>query len=136
MANTYEKENSNYVKKISDLTIQLKATNDELKELQNKNSSVGLDQMLEEGDEGNSLLEDQLDECKKVIEKLKQENKYYEKQIEQLKQGEVLAKKAEEFEAKNKSLNDTIEIMKKNIEELKNQKKKSDDDLKEEIAKI
>ena len=130
MTNKYEKENNNYIQKISNLTIKLKNTTDELAELQNKNSSVGLDQMLESGDEGSSILEDQLDECKKIIEKLKQENKH-------LKEGEILAKKAEEFEAKNKALTHTIEIMKKKIEELKSESpKKSEDDFKEEIVKI
>ena len=87
-------------------------------------------------DDPNTLLEDQLDASKKTIEKLKEEIKYYEKQIEELKQGEILAKKAQELEAKNTYLNDTIESMKKNIEELKNQKKKSEDDFKEEIIRI
>ena len=84
----------------------------------------------------NSVLEDKLEASQKTIEKLKEEIKYYEKQIEEYKQGEILAKKAQELEAKNKYLNDTIETMKKNIEELKNQKKKSEDDFKEEITRI
>ena len=78
------------------------------------------------------LLEEQLEESKKLIESLKNENKYLEKNI---KEKETKAKKAEEYVAKNNFLNSTIERMKKNEEELKNQKKKLEDDYKEEIKK-
>ena len=79
------------------------------------------------------LLEEQLEESKKLIESLKNENKYLEKNI---KEKETKAKKAEEYVAKNNFLNNTIERMKKNEEELKNQKKKVENDFKEEIKKI
>ena len=84
-------------------------------------------------DNPETLLEDQLDESKKTIEKLKEEIQYYEKQIETLKENEKKSKKADELEAKNEFLNNTIETMKKNIEDLKNQRKKAEDDFKEEI---
>ena len=129
----YEKENKNYAKKIRDLTSQLNTVTTQLNEAKSKTSGATLDQML---DDPTSLLEDQLDESKKTIEKLKEEIKYYEKQIEQFKQGEALAKKALELEAKNKYLYDTIESMTKNTEELKKQKKKAEDDFKEEISRI
>ena len=80
--------------------------------------------------------EEELDGSKKIIEQLREEIKYYEKQIEELKQNEAKAKKAGELEAKNNYLNDTIETMNKNIEELKAQKKKSEDDYKEEIDRL
>ncbi len=87
-------------------------------------------------DGGTSLLEDQLDESKKTIEKLKEEIKYYEQQVEELKKDKIKAKRVDELEAKNNFLNNTIEIMKKNIEELKTQKKKVEDDLKAEIIRL
>ena len=79
------------------------------------------------------MLKEQLEESKKLIESLKNENKYLEKNI---KEKETKAKKAEEYVAKNNFLNNTIERMKKNEEELKNQKKKVENDFKEEIKKI
>ena len=112
------------------MTNRLNTTTSELNELKNKNSGATLDQMLEDS------AAEELDESRKTIEKLKEENKYYEKQIEELKQNDSKAKKAEELEAKNTYLNDTIETMKKNIEELKNQKKKSEEDFKQEIKRI
>ncbi len=130
---TPKKENNKYIKKIRDLTNQLNTANNELKDLKSKNEAVTLDEML---DDPNSILEDQLDESKKTIEKLKEEIKDYEKQIDQFNQGEALAKKALELEAKNKYLYDTIESMTKNTEELKKQKKKAEDDFKEEISRI
>ena len=87
-------------------------------------------------DDPTSLLEDQLDECKKTIEKLKEEIKYYEKQIENSNKDNTKAKQYDELEAKNKYLNETIESMEKNIEELKNQKQKAEIDFKEELEKI
>ena len=87
-------------------------------------------------DNPETLLEDQLDESKKTIEKLKEEIQYYEKQIDTLKECEKKSKKADELEAKNAFLNNTIETMKKNIEDLRNQKKKAEDDFKEEISRV
>ena len=133
ITNKYEKENNNYVKKIRDLTTQISTITNELNELKSKNSGETLDEVL--GDPS-ALLEEQLDDCKKTIEKLKEENKYYEKQIEELKKGEALAKKAIELEAKNKYYVDTIETYKKNAQDLRDQKKKSEEDFKEEIIRI
>ena len=133
LANKNEKENNNYVKKIRDLTNQLNTANTELNELKSKNSAVTLDEML---DDPSSLLEDQLDECKKTIEKLKEEIRYYEKQIESMNKDNSKAKKFDELEAKNKFLNDTIESMNKNIEELKKQKQKAEEDFKLEITRV
>ena len=115
------------------MTSKLSNATIELNELKSKNSAVTLDEML---DDPSSLLEDQLDECKKTIEKLKEENRYYEKQIENMKKDNSKAKKFDELEAKNKFLNDTIESMNKNIKELKFQKQKAEEDFKIEIAKV
>ena len=78
------------------------------------------------------FLEEQLEESKKLIKSLKDENKYMENEM---KKKDAKAKKADEFEAKNNFLNGTIERMKKTEEELKNQKKKIEDDFKEEIKR-
>ena len=128
-----EKENNNYVKKIHDLTSQLNTSNLELNELKNKSTSVSLDQMLENP---NLALEEQLDESKKTIEKLNEEIKYYEKQIENLKKDSAKAKKYDELEAKLKFCEDTIETMKNNNNELKEQKKKAQDDFENELEKV
>ena len=124
----YEKENNNYVKKIRDLNTQLKSAMTELNELKNKNNGTTLDEMLGDSSEQ--------DVDQNSIEKLKEEIKYYEQQIEELKKDKIKAKRADELEAKNNFLNNTIEIMKKNIEELKTQKRKVEDDLKAEIIKV
>ena len=87
-------------------------------------------------DDPSSLLEDQLDESKKQIEKLKEEIKYYEKQLENKEIDNSKLKKYDELEAKNKFLNETIETMTKNIEELKKQKKKAEEDFKNEMNKV
>lgn len=100
--------------------------------MKSKNNATSLNEML---DNPEALLEDQLDESKKEIEKLKEEIKYLEKQIENYKQNDSKAKKVDELEAKNKYMDDTIKTMEKNIEDLKNQKKKLEEDFKEEIAK-
>ena len=83
-------------------------------------------------DDPTQLLEEQLEESKKLIKSLKDENKYLEKEVQKK---EAKAKKAEELEAKNNFLNGTIERMKKTEEELKNQKKKFEDDFKKEIER-
>ena len=102
-------------------------------ELKNKSTSVSLDQMLENP---NLALEEQLDESKKTIEKLNEEIKYYEKQIENLKKDSAKAKKYDELEAKLKFCEDTIETMKNNNNELKEQKKKAQDDFENELEKV
>ena len=83
-------------------------------------------------DDPTHFLEEQLEESKKLIKTLKDENKYLEKEVQKK---EAKAKKAEELEAKNTFLNGTIERMKKTEEELKNQKKKFEDDFKKEIER-
>jgi chromosome segregation ATPase len=133
LINKNEKENNSYAKKIYDLTNQLNTANLELNEHRNKRKSVSLSEML---DNPNTALEDQLDECKKNIEKLNEEIKYYEKQIENLKKDSVKSKKYDELEAKFKYNEDTIETMKKNINELKEQKKKEKDDFDKELEKV
>ena len=50
------------------------------------------------------------------VQKLKEENEFYEKQIENLKKESAKAKKYDELEAKYKYSEDTIETMKKNIQ--------------------
>ena len=87
-------------------------------------------------DDPSSLLEDQLDESKKTIEKLKEEIKYYEKQLENNSKDNSKLKKFDELEAKNTFLNNTIETMKKNIEELKAQKQKAEEDFNLEMARV
>ena len=128
-----EKENSNYVKKIHDLTSQLNAANTELEEYKSKNNAVSLDEML---DNPSTSLEDQLDESKKTIRKLREENEYYEKQIDTLKKDSAKAKKYDELEAKNKYNENTIETMTNNINELKQQKKKAQEDFDKELEKV
>ena len=128
-----EKENSNYVKKIHDLTRQLNAANTELEEYKSKNNAVSLDEML---DNPSASLEDQLDESKKTIRKLREENEYYEKQIDTLKKDSAKAKKYDELEAKNKYNENTIETMTNNINELKQQKKKAQEDFDKELEKV
>ena len=81
-------------------------------------------------------MEDQLDACKKQIEKLKEEIKYYEKQLESNTKDNSKVKKYDELEAKNKFLNETIETMTKNIEELKNLKLKAEEDFKNEMTRV
>ena len=125
----YEKENNNYVEKIRDLNTQLKSSKNELNELKNQNYGTTLDEMLEDPFEHQ-------DADQNSIEKLKEEIKYYEQQIEELKKDKIKVKRVDELEAKNNFLNNTIEIMKKNIEELKTQKKKVEDDLKAEIIRV
>ena len=87
-------------------------------------------------DNPTTALQDQLDESKKAIIKLKEENAYYEKQLEELKKDNTKAKKYDELEAKLKYYEDTIETMKNNINELKEQKKKQKDDFDSEIEKV
>jgi len=127
-----EKENNNYVKKIHDLTNQLNEANAELNEQKNKSSGITLDEML---DNPTTALEDQLDESKKLVKKLREENEFYEKQIESLKKDKAKSKKYDELEAKFKYNEDTIETMKNNINELKEQKKKAQDDFDKELEK-
>ena len=134
LINKNEKENNNYVKKIHDLTNQLNTINLELNEFKKKKrASVRLDEML---DNPQIQLEDQLDESKRMVQKLKEENTYYEKQIEALKKDSAKAKKCDELEAKLKFSEDTIETMKNNINELKEQKKKAQDDFDQEINSV
>ena len=83
-----------------------------------------------------AALEDQLDESRKMVEKLKEENEYYEKQIETLKKDNAKAKKFDELEAKLKYNEDTIQTMQKNIDELKEQKKKEKNDFESELEKV
>ena len=115
------------------MTNQLNTANTELEEYKNKSSAVTLDEML---DNPTTALQDQLDESKKAIIKLKEENAYYEKQLEELKKDNTKAKKYDELEAKLKYYEDTIETMKNNINELKEQKKKQKDDFDSEIEKV
>ena len=127
-----EKEVKNYTKKIRDLQEQYSIISNKLKEKEKE----------KESDDGITLSEivdgEEAEQEEKVDEtiKLKEEIKYYEKQIEELKKYESKAKKAEEFEAKNKYLNDNLETMKKNIEEIKNQKLKEENDYKEIIKNL
>ena len=78
----------------------------------------------------NTGLQDQLDEANNNIEKLKEEIKYYERQINELTNK---AKKSTELEAKNQYLNETVETLKKNIEEINNAKKRAEDDFHSQI---
>ena len=94
---------------------------------------ITLDEML---DNPQTALEDQLDESKKMVIKLQEENTYYEKQIEVLKKDSAKAKKYDELEAKNKYNENTIETMKNNINELKEQKKKAQDDFDHELERV
>ena len=87
-------------------------------------------------DNPSSSLEDQLDESKKTIRKLREENEYYEKQIDTLKKDSAKAKKYDELEAKNKYNENTIETMTNNINELKQQKKKAQEDFDKELEKV
>ena len=87
-------------------------------------------------DNPSTALEDQLDESKKTITKLKEEIAYYEKQIETLKKDSTKAKKYDELEAKNKYNENTIETMTNNINELKQQKKKAQEDFDKELEKV
>ena len=106
--NKFKNENKNEYNKVTktirDLTNQLNNANSELNDLKSKNISVTLDEMLDD-----PLLEDQLDESKETIEKLKKEINNYKKKMEES--------------------NDSMETMKKNIEELKAQKKKAEDEM-------
>ena len=111
------------------MNTQLKSSKNELNELKNQNYGTTLDEMLEDPFEHQ-------DADQNSIEKLKEEIKYYEQQVEELKKDKIKAKRVDELEAKNNFLNNTIEIMKKNIEELKTQKKKVEDDLKAEIIRV
>ena len=87
-------------------------------------------------DNPSTSLEDQLDESKKTIRKLREENEYYEKQIDTLKKDNAKAKKYDELEAKNKYNENTIETMTNNINELKQQKKKAQEDFDKELEKV
>ena len=87
-------------------------------------------------DNPSTALEDQLEESKKTITKLKEEIAYYEKQIETLKKDSTKAKKYDELEAKNKYNENTIETMTNNINELKQQKKKAQEDFDKELEKV
>ena len=129
----YTPKPNTYVKKIHDLTNQLNEANAELNEQKNKSSGITLDEML---DNPTTALEDQLDESKKLVKKLREENEFYEKQIESLKKDNAKSKKYDELEAKFKYNEDTIETMKNNINELKEQKKKAQDDFEKELEKV
>ena len=129
-----EKEKNSYVKKIKDLTDKLKANEDEIADLKKKaesNNTCTLGDMLD--DDPNTGLQDQLDEANNTIEKLKEEIKYYERQITDLTNR---AKKSTEFEAKNIYLNETVETLKKNIEEINNAKKRAEDDFHSQIDSL
>ena len=132
LTNKSEKENNNYVKKIHDLASQLNIVTSELKEVKKKRTSITLGEML---DNPQIVLEEQLEESKKMVQRLKEENAYYEKQIENLKKDTSKAKKYDELIAKLKYNEDTIETMKNNIDELNQQKKKAQDDFDKEIEK-
>ena len=134
LTNKYNNENNNYTKKITDLESRLKFTTNELNELKTKNDEANIEEKFD--DVPTPSLEEQLDESKRIIEELREEIKYYENEIEELKKYIEKANKADELEAKNNYLNNTIEILKKNIEELKNQNQKVKEELKEEIIKI
>ena len=132
-----EKEKNGYVKKIKDLTDKLKSTEEELGDLKKRaetNNTCNLGDMLD--DDPNAGLQDQLDEANKELEKLREEIKYYEKQIDELTIEANKGKRASEFEAKNTYLTETVETLKKNIEELNNAKKKADEDFHSQIDSL
>ena len=134
LINKSNKENNNYVKKIYDLTNQLKTANSELYEYKNKSNVTNLDKEADSNPITNLQL--QLDENKKMVIKLKEENDYYEKRIESLKTDSAKAKKYDELEAKFKYNEGITETMKNNIDELKEQKKKEKNFFDNELSTI
>ena len=116
-----QKENNNYVKKIYDLVNKLQTANSELNEYKNKSNLFTSDKT---SDNPITNLQHQLDENKKMVIKLKEENDYYEKRIESYKEDSIKAKKYDELEAKFKYNEGITETIKNNINELKEQKKK------------
>ena len=134
LINKSQKENNNYVKKIYDLTNKLKTANSELYEYKNKTNISALNKNSDSNPITNLQL--QLDENKKMVIKLKEENDYYEKRIESLKTDSAKAKKYDELEAKFKYNEGITETMKNNIDELKEQKKKEKNFFDNELTSI
>ena len=124
-----QKEVAIYTQRLKELNIELKNVKVEFDEFKRKEISKSEQKI----NDPNQLFKEQLEESMKLIQILKDENKYLENELHKK---EERAKKAEEFEAKNIYLNNILENMKKNIEELKIQKKKAEEDLMLEISKL
>ena len=92
--------------------------------------------MLDEDPDAQLQLQDQIDELNQVIEKLKEENKYYEKKNEELEIEANKAKRANELEAKNNYLNERIETLENTIKELTKSKNEALIDFQEENTKL
>ena len=97
------------------------------------NNGFNLEDVLEDPDE----LQKQIDEKDKKIFQMKQEQKYYEKTINELKN--TIAKnksdtnEKEALQAENKCLSANIEAVKKQLDAIKAQKDKDEKEFKEEI---
>ena len=133
LINKSQKENNNYVKKIYDLSNQLQTANSELYEYKNKINEFTSNKT---SDNPINNLQLQLDENKKMVIKLKEENDYYEKRIESLKADSTKAKKYDELEAKFKYNEGITETIKNNINELKEQKKKEKSYFDNELSAV
>ena len=101
------------------------------------NNGFNLEDVLEDPKDKADELQKQIDEKDKKIFQMKQEQKYYEKTINELKNTFAKNKsdtnEKEALQAENKCLSANIEAVKKQLDAIKAQKDKDEKEFKEEI---
>ena len=124
--------------RMKELNHKLEDANKEINSLKqaqymSTNNGFNLEDVLEGGNDKEKIddLQKQIDEKEKIIFQMKQEQKYYEKTINELKS--ALAAEKEKFAAENKCLNGNIDAMKKQLDAFKAQREKAENEFKEEI---
>ena len=124
--------------RMKELNHKLEDANKEINSLKqaqymSTNNGFNLEDVLEGGNDKEKIddLQKQIDEKEKIIFQMKQEQKYYEKTINELKSALAAAK--QKFAAENKCLNGNIDAMKKQLDAFKAQREKAENEFKEEI---
>ena len=130
--------------RMKELNHKLEDANKEINNLKqaqymSTNNGFNLEDVLEGGNDKEKIddLQKQIDEKEKIIFQMKQEQKYYEKTINELKSTVAKCKadsaEKEKFAAENKCLNGNIDAMKKQLDAFKAQREKAENEFKEEI---
>ena len=130
--------------RMKELNHKLEDANKEINNLKqaqymSTNNGFNLEDVLEGGNDKEKIddLQKQIDEKEKIIFQMKQEQKYYEKTINELKSTVAKFKadsaEKEKFAAENKCLNGNIDAMKKQLDAFKAQREKAENEFKEEI---
>ena len=134
----FEMEKNAMTIRMKELNHKLEDANKEINSLKqaqymSTNNGFNLEDVLEGGNDKEKIddLQKQIDEKEKIIFQMKQEQKYYEKTINELKS--ALAAEKEKFAAENKCLNGNIDAMKKQLDAFKAQREKAENEFKEEI---